>query len=190
MAGKIIILSGASSSGKSSIAKALQSRLEEDYFLTGIDYFLQSMPLGFVYVEKTKPSNRSNYGIIFNWENGEVQEIQISDKGYAFLNAMYASIANLAANNVNVIIDDVIFNSKIHKLCLEHLSKYDPTVVGIYCIAEVRYQREIARKDRMSGLYKVHEKFIYQQMQYDFVVDNTVDTVAQSVSNLLKKLNV
>ena len=46
--GHIIYLNGASSSDKSSIAKALQEILDGHYLHTGLDHFSQMLPEGFV----------------------------------------------------------------------------------------------------------------------------------------------
>lgn len=189
MAGKVIILNGASSAGKSSIAKKMQGKLNEDYFLTGVDNFMERMPIGFVHVEKIIPKDSSNIGVVFKWKNDAVHEIQMNEKGYALINAMYASISTLVANDINVIVDDVIINTKVQELCFRHLSKYNPTIIGIYCIPEIRHKREVFRGDRMPGLYKAHENFIYTQMKYSFLIDNTSNTVTQSVNSIIKKLN-
>lgn len=100
----VIILNGASSSGKSSIARELQGMLLENYLHIGIDTFIAMMPQKAN--QLTIPDKVSD-GFYFKTEsvNGSnVQSIQSGEYGRRINNAYHSTVKNLADSGFKVIL--------------------------------------------------------------------------------------
>jgi chloramphenicol 3-O phosphotransferase len=86
MAGKLIILNGTSSSGKSSIARKLQNEIEENYLVIGVDLFMRLMPERFANINKLNGKDQE-FGFSFSYDNnGHLEKINITDIGYRYTN--------------------------------------------------------------------------------------------------------
>lgn len=155
--GKIIYLNGISSAGKSTIAKELHQRLTEPYLYTGIDVFIWMVqdrywnddPAGFVIVQDETGSR-----------------IQAGPVAQQLDQAMLHTIAALATNGNNVLVDDVILAPESLRRRVELLANLDLWYIGVKCPLEVVEQRELSRGDRLPGLaraqfYKAHQPDIY-----------------------------
>ena len=150
--GRIIFLNGASSSGKSSIAKAMQGMLEEPCAHFCIDDYLSMF-------QKDLWSNR---GIILReWR-------------YIIAGFHAAATAIARAGNL-VIIDDVLEESPpwIESL-LTLFEGLDVIFVGVYCPLEELERREEARGNRKPGQARIQFEQVHAQALYDVEVDTSV----------------
>ena len=87
--GKIILLNGTSSSGKTTIAKALQKILTEPYMLIAIDDHFNKLPEWF-------------------WTVNKQDEALIRQKTFsAMISGFHKTIPVLAKSGINVIVDHV-----------------------------------------------------------------------------------
>ncbi len=184
----IIILNGASSSGKSTLAKALQSILPEDYLLLGVDTFMHAMPRHFAGVFPEDGQDPQNQGFSFEWTKEEVTGLHLYKKGEKLINAMYAAVACLVKNQQKVMLDDMIFNDFVYHSCKKHLETHKACFVQVYTKQEVRRQRELARGDRLKGTYKINEDFLYQKVHFDIKIDNSYQSPEESALALLSQL--
>lgn len=191
MNGKLIILNGASSSGKSTLSKILQEIFEEDFFLMGVDSFMQSMPQRFALVTPDKFQKDYEPGFIFEYShNNTLVNINLTNKGLNLIKLMYATAKNLCLNGLNVIIDDVIANSEVEKICNLTLKDINIFRVLVFCDNEVRKQRELNRGDRILGTYKIGADFIYSSYEYDYLLDNTNNSLVDDLpTDFISKLN-
>src|SRR5574341_125797 len=92
--GTIILLNGASSSGKSSIVKSLQTILEEPYLDAGLDRFLWMLPER--YLERPL------------WDEVLGLAVEASPVGRQLVSAMHYAIAMLSQRGSHVIADHVL----------------------------------------------------------------------------------
>lgn len=165
--GKIIYLNGASSSGKTSVAKALQQALDEPYFHLSIDTFAAMRP------------HRADAGPAFS---GDVLGPKLNM-------AFVACIAAFAATGNHVIVDDVLCESfrldgqrdaLLGPELLQHrvqvLAPYDVLYVGVHCPLPELQQRECARGDRYVGLAAFQYARVHQYSAYDVEVDTSIQT--------------
>src|SRR5947207_2789726 len=104
--GKIILLNGASSSGKTSIVRALQSLLDDAYLEAGIDKFLFMLPNN--YLMKAHLWHQViGYKKV---ENGDLLP-KVGEHGHQLMRGMHRAITALAQTSNNVVADHVLLDN-------------------------------------------------------------------------------
>jgi chloramphenicol 3-O phosphotransferase len=162
-AGKVILIVGTSSVGKSSAILELQNRLPEHYLALGIDTFFHMVsprwggglggPLsvdGFRYVKTTvdhSPSIRIVYG----------------DVGRRVLQGMHRAVAALASCGNNVIVDEMLLDRTVLDDWVDALHDVSACVVRLRASLTTLEQRE-QQRGHPAGLARGH------------FLDNLIDT--------------
>ena len=151
---KIIFLHGASSSGKSTLARSLQQRIEEPFWHYSIDHLRDS---GVLPLERVKRGE-------FAW----------SDLRMPFFDGFHRSIGAFLAAGNNLILEHIIeadsaaaFREQLAAL----LRPYDVFFVGVHCSLEELVRREQQRGDRPGGSAEADFHRVHQGLRYDFEVD-------------------
>ena len=149
--GNIILLNGTSSSGKTTIAQALQEVMETPYLHTGIDQFLiKRLPKRLiVYSDGIHPATAEGWLAVFR--NEALSQVRIGSIGYQWIAGMYRAIAALAEAGLDVIVDDVIYDQRVLKTAVQTLPTPQVYFVGIRCPLEVAEGREQARGSQAKG---------------------------------------
>lgn len=161
----IILLNGTSSSGKSSIITSLQTKLNELYFVFGIDKFLEpSMPPKL---------------------NMEVPEhLIVVDKSISGFNE---ALGAYSKNIEFMIIDYVMQNPKwIHEVA-DTLKNADVFFVGVTAPLSIIEERESKRPDRQPGTARAQYARM-QEYEYDLVIDTSVMTPDSAADLIIKNL--
>ncbi|CAH0536644.1 Putative O-phosphotransferase [Vibrio marisflavi CECT 7928] len=104
----IIFLNGASSSGKSSIAKQLQMILGENYLHLGIDTFISIMPERCNRLTDTDVVAEGFYWVTQNLNGKQELRIQSGDYGKRVNHAYRTTVKHFADLGLRVIVDDVM----------------------------------------------------------------------------------
>jgi len=186
----VIILNGASSSGKSSLAKELQSILPRSYLHIGIDTFISMMP------EKSNSldcSNKMADGFYFQQEILEgktVQKIQSGSYGKKVNQAYHSTVKHLADLGLGVIVDDVMDGLAEQKLWNLALGSTNTLFVGVHCSLNVLVGREKLRGDRAQGSAAEQAMRVHQGVIYDLEVSTsncTVKECAQQIATHITK---
>ena len=170
--GNIILLNGTSSSGKTTIARALQEVMETPYLHTGIDQFLiERLPKRLiVYSDGIHPATAEGWLAVFRDE--ALSQVRIGPIGYQWITGMYRAIAALAEEGLNVIIDDVIYDRRVLKAAVRTLPAQRVFFVGIRCPLEVAEGREQARGSRAKGGARTFYDLVHLHGIYDLEVDS------------------
>lgn len=169
----IIFLNGASSSGKSSIVKALQDLLDDNYLHIGIDKFLGMMP------EKTNDWVGETVKDGFYW-----QKVKLADSAPAYrviagaygkqVNDAYRQCtANLAQMGLKIIVDDIINGNEELQLWKILLKSYRVIYVGVFCDDAELKRREKNRGNRKIGTAIEQYHRVHQDIDYDFTLNTT-----------------
>jgi chloramphenicol 3-O phosphotransferase len=149
--GRIILLNGASSSGKSSIGRALLPLLPDPWFLVPVD--------GISGMRATVHRR--------TLDDDEIDEMLIrTRKGYHRVVAALVSVGN------DVIMDYPLSEQWRLDDLLDVLRGYDVTLVEVRCAPEELALREQSRGDRPIGL-AVSQTTVYAHDAYDIAVDST-----------------
>lgn|GEM_PF-147393 len=153
MAVKIIFINGASSSGKSTLCKALQAKLEEPFWHFSIDHLREA---------KVLPSQRIRSGD-FAW----------ADMRPAFFEGFHRSLPALAGAGNNLIVEHIIETEAWMRRLLQLLEPFDVFFVGLHCPLPELERREIARGDRRLGEARQDYATAHTFGLYDIEIDST-----------------
>src|SRR5690348_6291339 len=154
--GRIILLNGASSSGKSTIATTLRDVLDEPFLHVSSDHFVAAGML---------PPRRDSGGP-FDWWR------QVRPRFFA---SFHRCLPALAYAGNDLIVEHVIeFRSWRDELAVP-LADLDVFLVGVHCRLDVLDRREQVRGDRRIGEGRTHVEVdrIHTFGPYDFEVDTT-----------------
>ena len=166
--GRIIFLNGTSSSGKTTIAKALQEGLSEPYMRLSIDDFIDMYPQW-----------------LWGPKGGKEMYLRILP---SIISGLHGSVATLARSGNNIILDHVLQEKEWLKECVEKWDGLEVFFVGVKCPLEIAEQREKERGDRNIGTARHQIERVHIHEQYDLEVDTSVLTVEECVSKIEKGL--
>lgn len=166
--GKIILLNGASSSGKSSIIKVLQTILSEAYLEAGIDKFLFMLPNDYL----MQPHLWHQVIGYEKRDNGDLLP-KVGDYGHQLIRGMHRAIAALAKMGNNIVADHVLLDQLWLDDCLDVFSGFEILFVGVLCPLEVLEAREKDRGDRTLGHARGQAGIVHKNCIYDFTVDTS-----------------
>ncbi|MGW0518241.1 chloramphenicol phosphotransferase CPT [Crossiella sp. NPDC003009] len=158
MATQVVVLNGGSSSGKSGIARCLQSVLPGAWLVVGVDTFIELLPA----------SLRGSSGGVEFAPDGTVlvgaafRELEV---------AWAAGIAAMVRAGARVIIDEVLLGGgEGQRRWGAALAGLEVLWVGVRCPAEVAAGRELARGDRITGMAAGQAELVHVGMRYDVEV--------------------
>ncbi len=155
MNSKIILLNGASSAGKSTLAQALQDQLEQPFLQFSLDFFM--------FNSKVLPKRRDSSGT-FSW-------LEMRPKLFA---GYYQCLAALAQAGNNLVIDTIVENQAQLEQLVLHLEPFDVFYVGVHCPLPELERRELQRADRRIGDAKMDFETVHTFSNYDFEVDSSL----------------
>ncbi len=150
MSGKIILINGTSSAGKSTLCKALQNALDEPFWHISSDQFID---IGMA------PS-RLDRGGKFDW----------SEVRPKFFDGFHRVLPAFASAGNNLIVEHIIESHVWMDDLLRLLKDDDVFFVGLHCPLEVIEKRELERGNRHIGEAKYHMK-THDYCKYDLEID-------------------
>ena len=164
IAGKIILLNGASSSGKSSLASEVQARSSIPFWHYSIDHLKAGGVL---------PSERIDRGD-FAWPSLR----------QAFFEGFHRSIPAFAQAGNNLLVEHIIEEARWMDRLVSLLEPYDVFFVGLHCPVEELERREVHRGDRRIGEARADYAITHTFGTYDFELTTTGAVAAQATSLL------
>jgi chloramphenicol 3-O phosphotransferase len=151
--GRIILLNGASSSGKSTLARGLQESLDESFWHFSIDHLKAA---------KVLPDLRIRSGE-FPW----------SDMRPRFFDGFHRCLPALAGAGNDLIVEHIVENPEWMQRLLHLLGQLDVFFVGVHCPLPELERRERERGDRRVGEARGDYEITHTFCTYDFEVDST-----------------
>jgi chloramphenicol 3-O phosphotransferase len=152
--GKLILLNGASSSGKSSIARAVQARIEQPFWHISIDHLRDAGVL---------PLDRIRSGE-FDW--AKMRE--------GFFRGFEQSLAAYAGHGANLIVEYIVETPGWMRRLLQVLQGLDVFFVGVHCDLEELERGELARGDRRLGDARRDYDAIHRHCLYDLELETNL----------------
>lgn len=148
--GKILLLNGCSSAGKTTLATTLQSILEPPYMHLALDAFHQMLP------DAVLADNRS-----FNpvWT--------------PLIQGFHRAARAFVAVGFNVILDHVLVRDDRRQDFVAQFADCEVFLIGLQCPLEELERRERLRNDREPGLARWQYPRIHQAMCYDVEVNTS-----------------
>jgi chloramphenicol 3-O phosphotransferase len=170
----IIYLNGVTSTGKTSIGKAIQNKADRNIYIFSNDIFAELA---------SRKCIKNNFWYYL---------------GDAILNMYYAAAA-MAKNGAVVIIDGMLTNEPelIRRLGKSHyevikscFSDIEVCLVDVYCPLEECRKRNIERGDR--GEYQSHtqSEFMQKDIYHSFRVDTLINSPEQCAKQILENLQI
>lgn len=159
--GRIVVLNGVGSAGKSSIARALQRIASRPFLHVQMDSFLDMMPPAyFDHDDGLRFVDRGEAGV----------EILCGSFASRVLDGMRQSIAAMAKSGNDLIVDDVMLgeDAKRYRAALAGLTVH---WVGVMASPATLEARERQRGDRMAGLARWQFSRVHQDIVYDLIVE-------------------
>lgn len=152
--GRIILLNGASSAGKSTLSRAIQAALDEPFLHCSSDMLAVGLP-----------ERRDLEGPFAWWGNVRRR----------FFAGFHGCVVALAHAGNDLIVDHVIEFPEWRADLRELLLPFDVFLVGVHCSVGEIERRERERGDRRIGEAREHVEVdrIHEFGPYDFEVDTT-----------------
>ncbi len=158
--GSIIILNGTSSSGKTSILKALQELMEKPFLEAGIDKFIWMLPER--YLERPL------------WDDVLGLAVQAGEVGNQLVFGMHRAVETLGRAGLNVLVDHVLVEDSWWRDVVIRFSSLPTYLVAVFCPLEVLEKRERARRNRTLGQARAQFERVHGLGIYDLVVDTSL----------------
>lgn len=170
------MLNGASSSGKSSIARCLQATLPEPWLSFSVDTLVEALPGG----------TAGTPGVLEFAPDGGVSV----GPAFAPLEAAWITgLAAMARAGARLVIDEVLLNGAAgQRRWEERLAGLAVRWVGVRCDPEVAAAREAARGDRVTGMAASQSALVHQGLRYDLEVDTTHTTALDCARTIAAEL--
>lgn len=165
--GRIILLNGASSSGKSTLARLLQELLDEPFWHVSSDKLVES---GFL------PQRRDPRGP-FDWRQMRPR----------FFDGFHRCLPAIADAGNDLIVDHIIELPSWRRELAALLAHLDVYLVGVHCDLDEIDRRERARGDRQIGEGRTHVSVdgIHTFGPYDLEVDTTAGVSRQLAESVI-----
>lgn len=162
--GMIIFLNGVSSAGKTTLAKTLQNRLSEPFYLIANDTFCDMAPGKF-------------------WDADPVRT------GLKALSGMHHTIKTFSDIGINTIVDHVLLKQdNTMEECVELLHEYPVLFVHVVCPIEELRRREKERGDRDIGQAESQLAQLNPQSTYDITVDTHNSTKEECADQIIEAI--
>jgi chloramphenicol 3-O phosphotransferase len=166
---KIILLNGIASSGKTTLSRALQAKLEEPYLHVSVDRFIEMLPEDYV-TKKNIEGFRKNCPKV--------------------IRGMHYSCRELANAGNNLIIDHVFEEESYFKECISLIKEHNVYFVGVHCSLEELERREKLRGDREIGLARKQFNLVHKNKVYDIEVDTSILEINKITKTIIEFLKI
>jgi len=188
--GRIILLNGTSSAGKTTLALALQRTAHEYWHYWALDQFRDGMPNCFRGLNSSddEPGSRGLNVVPVDAPCGRLSEIRFGDLGTRMLRGMRRAAASFAREGVNVVIDDLCLEPAYLDDYLAAFDGIDVIFVGLRCAPETLLARESARLDRFPGTAIHQDARVHRRAVYDLEIDTSKVAPEAGVEKLLERL--
>jgi chloramphenicol 3-O phosphotransferase len=176
MAVDVIVLNGASSSGKSSLAPYLQRGLPGRWFVLGVDDLIRALSFG--------PTDTTAGGTVHITADGSVT---VTDEFRQAERVWRQAIVAVAENGIGVILDDVLLDGGHSQARVaESIGHLSVVWVGIRCDLEVAADREVLRGDRVPGMNRHQALRVHEGVTYDVEVDTTTRSSEACANDIIE----
>ena len=202
--GRIILLNGTGSAGKSSIARALQELSPTPLLHLGMDTFYVEVCPPKLLFRMVPPGADvgdgadANESVLFlespdtavGREAGT--SIVLPPFGRQLLSGMHHAIATLAALGNDVVVDHVLWYPPWLRECVALWQPFPVTFVGVHCPLAVVEARELARGDRSAkGVVRWQHSRVHRHedltLPYDVEVDTSIATPRECAEQIFAR---
>ena len=162
----IVLLNGPSSSGKTTLGKALQRVLPEPYLLLGIDTVVFALPGHWL--------NPPLWHEVFGYDGSpEALTITAGPVGDRLVRALHRMVAAATDAGWGVIVDHVLLDERWVADAASTLGRFPLLSVAVRCPLAELERRERDRGDRTVGQARAHFVTVHRWARHDLDVDTS-----------------
>ena len=151
--GKIILINGASSAGKSTLARALQAKLQEPFWHYSIDHLRAADVLPLERIRKNE----------FDWPSMRP----------AFFEGFQRSLVSFAGAGNNLIVEHIVETEAWMNRLVDLLAPFDVFFIGVHCPLPELERREAGRSDKQRAEARADYAVVHNHCQYDLELTST-----------------
>ena len=179
MPGRVVLLHGTSSSGKSTVARAVQRLSDEPWVRLGIDTFWNAIDERWM-----EHGPRAAEGFLWT-EDGTIVPGPV---GQRLATGMRAALAAFARAGNDLLVDDVFIDPLWLEGWHRELADIELLLVGVVAPTDVLEERERARGNRIVGEARAQVDVIHRGIEYDLTVDTSRQSPEECARSILGAL--
>ncbi|WP_433436962.1 chloramphenicol phosphotransferase CPT family protein [Nonomuraea sp. CA-141351] len=187
--GRVIFLNGTSSSGKTTLAQAIQDESDAPFLYWGIDTLFSLVPPNWG-GGRDGPLSRVGfwYDRTARDEDGHpLLTVRYGPVGRRMLHSACTAAAAFAHGGDNLVIDEMLLTPDLLSVWMDALAGLDVLLVGVMCPLAVAEEREVARGNE-PGLARGHLRTVHDHgVAYDMTVDTSTGTPAELAKAVLRR---
>jgi len=175
---QVIVLNGGSSSGKSTIARALQEVLPGQWLTFGVDVLIEALP---------GRGEDPRSGLVLEPDG----TVTLRSAFRAVEDIWYSGLAVMARRGALLILDEALLSGGAGQRRLRALlDGLDVLWAGVRCDPLVAAAREAARPDRIPGMAVKQAAAVHAGVAYDVEVDTTECSAAACARQIAGHVSV
>lgn len=187
--GKIIILDGCPSAGKTTIAKKIQEQSDEPYLYAGIDVFVHMIPAQWITFSQELTKAAGFEFVLGTDEQGRPSiKLGLGEWGEKLILGYVNAIRGLAEAGNNVIADGVITKAKWLEYISLSLKDFDTCFVGLFAPLEVLEERERYRLEPAGQARGRFQEVYSLEKSYDLIIDTSKISPDKAAKNILTSM--
>lgn len=177
--GKLVVLNGASSAGKTTVAEALRPLFGSSCVLTGFDEILdRTLPFG--------PESRS--GLDRLRRSARIAAFQLTNGRMRLFLALHREVSALVREGHDVVVDTALMERGILLDAARCFAPLDGLFVGMKPPLAVSQRWEAARTDRPRGQARRHYDAIHAHGTYDLLLDPSTMLPQECAQAIMQRL--
>lgn len=185
--GRIILLNGTSSAGKTTVARMIQQLRPDPIQHIALDQFRDGLPDRFRGLNSREgtPGARGLNVVPVHTPETSGTAIRFGDVGTRMLTGMRHAIAAFVKAGNDAVVDDMQLDPNFLPDYLTALAGIDVIFAAIHCDRATLNQRETARPGRFPGTATLHFHSVHTGCIYDVEVNTATTTPRQCAETIL-----
>jgi chloramphenicol 3-O phosphotransferase len=180
----VIFLNGPSSSGKTTLAQALQEKLDVPFLHIGIDKIIAMMPEKLNNWDGDKVEQGFWWSLSTDHEGKQIADIQLGPYAQRISELLKQLVLTMLEHNHNVIVDEVCVVEGSLDEWKNVLQNYNVVYVGVAAPLAVLEQRERMRGNRMLGSARAQNTKVHKKNTYDVNLDVSMRSLHECVQKI------
>ena len=178
---QIIYLNGSTSSGKSTLAYALQKNLLQPHLVITLDHFISMIPSSYNDWTNDQPAPGFSCIPVLNDSGQTYYSLHIGEFGQKMRESFMLTVASLAAQGHFIIIEDVSLGETAVNQWKDALCNFKVLWIGLTAPIDILAAREKARGDRRIGAAQWQACHVHTGVTYDLMIDTHACSIEENV---------